>query len=234
MAERGTGDNRILRLGFAVAFLFAHGYSIGVSSFDAMKTSILHIGLMLLISTGIATQARDPEFLPDATGSTSQSADQRPAASPPFTTSPLQDFANRLEAAIKTKDLSAIMALYRTNGVLAAELAAENSRWQQIILEDADGKVSVYGKELGTLPSEQARKCYSELAQQLTKRPVTHIVMASFGHGIQLVLPLVSLEGRLWIVPSEKKQPRIELGGPANGSHPIRSETNRPSSAAGL
>ena len=32
IAEQGAGDNRILRLGFAVAFLFAHGSFVGVSA----------------------------------------------------------------------------------------------------------------------------------------------------------------------------------------------------------
>jgi len=32
--NEGAGDNRILRLGLAVAFLFAHGSSVGVSAFS--------------------------------------------------------------------------------------------------------------------------------------------------------------------------------------------------------
>jgi hypothetical protein len=46
---------------------------------------------------------------------------------------PLQDFASRLEAAINAKDLSAVMALYRTNGVPAADLAVETARWQRLL-----------------------------------------------------------------------------------------------------
>ena len=93
------------------------------------------------------------------------------------------------------------MALYQTNGVAAAELARENTRLQHVLGENVDGEISVYGKDLATLPSEQARRHWSEYAQRLAKRPVAHIVMVSLGQSVQLVLPLVSVDGTLCIVP---------------------------------
>ena len=144
-----------------------------------------------------------------------------------------KDFAGRLEAAVGTRDVRAVIALYQTNGVPAAELAGEVANWQRTLADDAQGKLLWYGKELATLPSEQAQRFWSEYVQRLTKRQVTHIVTVRFGGGVQFVLPLVSAEGKLWIVPSERNSPRIEPGGGANRSHPVTSQTNRAPAAAG-
>jgi hypothetical protein len=144
-----------------------------------------------------------------------------------------KDFADRLEAVVETRDVSAVIALYQTNGVPAAELAGEVARWQRILADYAQGKLLWYGKELATLPSEQAQRFWSEYVRGLTKRQVTHTVTVRFGGGVQFVLPLVSAKGKLWIVSSEKNSPRIEPDGAANRSQPVQRQTNRPSAAAG-
>jgi hypothetical protein len=131
-----------------------------------------------------------------------------------------KDFADRLEAAVGTKDVSAVIALYQTNGVPAVGLAGEVAKWQRILAGDARGKMFWYGKELATLPSEQARRFWSEYVQRLTEREVTHVVAIRFGGGAQFLLPLVSAQGKLWIVPSEKNSGSIEIGSPGGLSLP--------------
>ena len=98
----------------------------------------------------------------------------------------------------------------------AGELKVELARWQQIFADDAPTRVALWFKELSTLPP-QARELWTMQARQLTEREVTHLVSVSRASENKLqqvlVLPLVAVEDRLLIVPSDK--------------------TNRESSAAG-
>jgi hypothetical protein len=145
------------------------------------------------------------------------------------------DFAVRLEAAVGTRDVSAVMGLYRTNDVPAAELAGEVAKWQHRLTDDAhaQGKMLWFGKELGTLPSEEVRRWWGEYVQHLTKHHVTHVIQVWLGGSSRLTLPLVSVDGKLCIVPSENESPGGKPGGAAKGSQPVRPETNQTPGAAG-
>ncbi len=144
------------------------------------------------------------------------------------------DFGQRLKAAIDGRNLDAVLALYQTNGATAETLGLELAQWRQILADDTNAKVHLFGKELSTLPAE-ARKFWSEQAHHLTKHEVTHLVLVQSEAGVSLTLPLVVVDGRLLIVPSDARATgrRIEPSGPANGSQRTSSETNRTSSAAG-
>ena len=135
----------------------------------------------------------------------------------------LRDFADRLEAAVKTGTLKAVMALYQTNGVPALELQGEFGRWQSTLADDARGKLGFYGKEIATVPSAQGRLAWSQYVQGLTKRRVTHIGVFRFGRGVELTLPLVSTGGHLWIVPREQGSPRIDPSHGANQGQSVLS-----------
>lgn len=143
-------------------------------------------------------------------------------------------FISHIEVAVGHRDLAAIQALYRTNGVAAAELKSEMSRWPDLLAGEAKQPVAMYFKELSTLPPE-AHEAHTGRARRLTTQPVTHLVSVRLPAGYQVTLPLVLVGDRLWIVPSDKRRIplAIEPSGPVNGSQQIHPETNRPPPAAG-
>jgi len=145
-----------------------------------------------------------------------------------------REFISRLEAAVEHRDLAAIQALYQTNGVAAQELKLEMARWPELLAGDGKADVSLYFKELNTLPP-QAREVHIERARRLTKHEVSHLAFVHLPAAHKLTLPLVLVGDKLFVVPSEKRNTAssIKPNGPTNGSQPIRSETNRTSSAAG-
>ena len=145
-----------------------------------------------------------------------------------------REFVSRLQAAVEGRDFVAIQRLYQTNGIAEETLKFELGRWKQLLDENTKVTPGLWFKELATLPPK-ARQCWTEYAHGLTDREVTHLCFLILGSVVQLGLPLIVVDGRFVIVPSEKRNmtPRIEQDGPANGSQPIRSETNRTSSAVG-
>jgi hypothetical protein len=147
-----------------------------------------------------------------------------------------QEFESRLRAAVEGRDLVAIQRLYQTNGVAEETLKFELGRWKQLLDENTNVRPGLWFKELATLPPK-ARLHWTEYAHRLTDREVTHLCFLAFSPGnvVQLGLPLVVVDDRFLIVPSEKRSmaSRIEQDGAANGSQPIRPETNRTSVAAG-
>jgi hypothetical protein len=145
-----------------------------------------------------------------------------------------REFGSRLQAAVEGRDFVAIQRLYQTNGIAEETLKFELGRWKQLLDKNTNWTPGLSFKELATLPP-QARLAWTEYAHHLTDREVTHLCFLILGSVVQLGLPLIVVDGRFVIVPSEKRNmtPRIEQDGPANGSQPIRSETNRTSSAVG-
>ena len=143
-------------------------------------------------------------------------------------------FFTHFEAAVASRDLGAIEALYQTNSVTAQELKLEMARWPDLLAGEAKERMAWFFKELSTLPP-QAREAHTGRAHRLTKHEVTHLASLQLPSGFRLTLPLVLADGRLLIVPSEKRNatPRIEQIGPANERQPDRSGTNQTSSAAG-
>ena len=71
-----------------------------------------------------------------------------------------------------------------------------------------------YFKDLNALPSSQARMIWTSEAERLTARRVTHLAFIRCGSVAQLILPLVVVDNRFLIVPSEKIAAKvIEAGG---------------------
>jgi hypothetical protein len=194
-----------------------------------MKNVPLQAILLLLALAAAHSWAGDPQILPDFLKSGSAATARE--VPEPFLHRMI-DFQKRLEAAIETRDLVVIQALYQTNGIAAEDLKLEMARWPTLLSGEAKGGVALFFKELSTLPP-QARVAHTEQAQRLTKYEVTHLVLVRLPAGYTLTFPLVLLGDRLLIVPSEKILSKgIEPNGAANRSQPIRSGTNSTSSAA--
>jgi hypothetical protein len=185
---------------------------------------------LLLAFTGLPSSAGEPPLdsvrPKDASLETEGKSDPR-----------LWVFWGRLEAAVESRQLDAIAALYQTNDVTAVELKSELARWRQIVAEGVKPKGPFF-KVLSHLPPE-SHAYWTTNAHRLTRHEVTCFVIAAYMVGgqnkwEQMTLPLVLVGDSLLIVPSEKVSTKgIEQGGPATGSQPIRPETNRTSGAAG-
>ena len=147
-----------------------------------------------------------------------------------------QEFHNRLQTAVEARDLVAIQRLYQTNGVAKETLKFELGRWKQLLDENTKVTPGLWFKELSTLPPK-ARQCWTEYAHGLTDREVTHLCFLTFSprNVVRLGLPLVMVDGRLLIVPSEKmniasrieqdgapnRRPRFPLGGLGEFEYPF-------------
>lgn len=116
----------------------------------------------------------------------------------------LADFASRLNAAIESRNLVAIQALYQTNGVSVEELTIERDRWHRLFAENTGARLNSYFKELDKLPP-QARVLWTTRAHQMTTRQVSHLaaIYAVNQVRVLLELPLAVCDDRLWIVPSD-------------------------------
>jgi hypothetical protein len=114
----------------------------------------------------------------------------------------LKDFAARVRAAVESGEVADIDALYQSNGVTAEELNSEWARWKPMVEQNAK-TLLFYFKEICDLPPE-SRRYWSKKAHDLTQREVTHFAFVRSGNGVQLILPLAVIDGRLRIVPSEK------------------------------
>lgn len=116
----------------------------------------------------------------------------------------LADFASRLDAAIKSRDLVAIQALYQTNGVSVEELKIEIDRWQQVFADNTGTRLKPFFKELNTLPP-QARVFWTTRAHHMTTREVSHLAGISAANQVRVLLelPLAVYDDKLWIVPSD-------------------------------
>jgi hypothetical protein len=195
-----------------------------------MKTSGLRLALVLFAFTSASLWAGDPALFHSLSNVGLEEDTQVPLAPP---VNLFNDFRSRLEAAIQSRKIPAISALYQTNGVDAEDLKSELARWQPMIAEDAK-RVSLFGKDLSRLPPK-AHDFWTAQARRLTEREVAYFIFVQSENGIRLTLPLVVDGDRLLIVPSDKKtgSSGIEPSGSTNGSQPTGSKTNRTSSAAG-
>ena len=170
-----------------------------------MKNFLSPACLLLFALVSACSLADEPKFDPEF-GMIGAHAD---AQENPVTlarrSNPFRDFRLKIDAAIASRDINSIMALYQTNGVAAEALRVEVARWRQTLPQNAGQHFVVFGKELRTLPSAEAREFWSEHAHRLTHRPVTHLAMVH-GTGVQLIVPLVLSGERLLIVPSDAAQ----------------------------
>jgi hypothetical protein len=147
-----------------------------------------------------------------------------------------RDFEVRLKAAIEARDRSGLESLYQTNGVSAEQLKEEFNRWEPRLRLP---KVSIRAPGCIFRDLDRANKMWKKLAERLTPHRATHIVQLPTNAGYWM-LPLVEVDGRLLIVPSDKSRDMAlrwedaQPDGATNGSPRIHPETNSTPSAAGL
>ena len=195
-----------------------------------MRNVALQAFLLLLALAAADSWAGEPQMLPDYPKSGSSVTTRE--ATPEPGQRLMVDFQKRLEAAIESRDLVVIRALYQTNGIAAEDLKVEMARWPSLLRGEAKVGIALWFKELSTLPP-QARVIHTQRARSLTKYEVTHLVFVRLPAGYQLTLPLVLVEGRLLIVPSDAIKAEVgNQNSGTNGSQPLRSGTNSTSPAA--
>src|SRR5689334_21569403 len=158
-----------------------------------MKITLRALSIVLFLA-GNAAWAGDFGF-------PSEQPPVRPVENPSLTL--FNDFQSRLQAAINAHSTAAFMPLYQTNGATDQELKYELARWKQII-GDGTNILGLAYKELSTLPSEEARKTWTAEAHRFTDHEVTHLALVRLGGGVQFMLPLIVVDNKLLIVPSEK------------------------------
>jgi hypothetical protein len=141
-----------------------------------------------------------------------------------------RDFLRRLNAAVETRDMVALQALYQTNGSSAQQLNDELGRWRPMFEEDAKHRVSIQINRCIFRDFSRSNKLWKKLAERLTTHKATHLLelMASTGFWM---LPLVEVESRMLIVPSDKSQD-MSLRWEDDQDRGAQ-DTNRASSAAG-
>jgi hypothetical protein len=185
---------------------------------DPMKNAALQIFPLLIAFATTDSCVGEPQILPDYLKSASTATTRE--APPEQFQRLLVDFQKRLEAAIESRDLVVIQALYQTNGIAAEDLKVEMARWPSLLRGEAKAGVALWFKELSTLPP-QARVIHTERARSLTKYEVTHLVFVGLPAGYQVTFPLVLVGDRLLIVPSDKAAVGIEPSGAAKRTLPV-------------
>jgi hypothetical protein len=151
---------------------------------------------------------------------------------------PFSDFRARLRAAVGTRDMAAIKALYQTNGVSAEQLNEELSRWRPMLEGDAASRVSIQNHGCIFRDFSKSSSIWKHLAERLTTHKATHLVQLLTTKDYWM-LPLVEVESRLLIVPSDKskdmglKLEDIQPDRAANVSQPVPPTTNSPSGTSG-
>lgn len=168
-----------------------------------MRINPIQILLLLLVAVNPAAWADEFSWLHDF--STTDKAEIEPGPVVPFAPRSVvfDDFRVRLETAVSRRDPVAIQALYRIKGAVTQDLKLEIVRWQQRLPDLGEVRVSLMLKELDSLPAK-ARESWTKIANQLTQGEVTHLVGVSIMPGGSFqIFPLVMIEGKLWIVPSD-------------------------------
>jgi hypothetical protein len=180
-------------------------------SFDAVKNAALRALLLLLAFARLSLCAGELQLFPSFPLYGDRPATGQDTVIPLAPRSNLfSDFGSRLEEGIENRNLIAIQALYQTKAVTAKELELELARWRRVLSNDSNAKVLVQFKELSTLPPK-ARQIWSEQAHRLTRHGATHLAFVTSGAEVRLILPLVAVENRLLIVPSDKVNARSSI-----------------------
>jgi hypothetical protein len=150
---------------------------------------------------------------------------------------PCEEFMNRLKAAIAGGDMVAIQALYQTNGATVEQLRNELSRWAPMFEEDVKSRLTVQTQGTIFRDFSLSNPMWKRIAERLATHKATHLVELMTSRGYWM-LPLVELEGRLHIVPSDKsrdmgiRREDVQPGQAANESQPVAPDTNSTSGAA--
>ena len=170
-----------------------------------MKTTTLSLPLVFLSLAVVLSGAGQIPFAPGFGDDNDAPVDPRTPV--PLSTLPcaITDFEARVKVAVEQRSLVGVEELYQTNAVTADDLKRELARWQPLFAQPGDARVSLFFKELDTLPPK-ARQVWTDCARGLTTNKVTHLVHLQNGTATALVLPLVEIDGRLWIVPADKRR----------------------------
>ncbi|HEV2437368.1 MAG TPA: hypothetical protein VG077_15360 [Verrucomicrobiae bacterium] len=171
-----------------------------------MKIITLCLSLLLFGFAALLSRAGQIELAPGLGDDNREAAEPRTPVPPASGPNAMTDFARRVKVAVERRDLTGIWDLYQTNAAATDDLKRELNRWQPVLALAAGSRISVYFKELGTLPPT-ARQVWGDYARRLTTHKVTHLAFLLNGAQAVLVLPLVEVDGRLLIVPSDKQQP---------------------------
>jgi len=143
------------------------------------------------------------------------------------------DLSDRLKAAVLTSDLSAIQALYQTNGVSPEQLNEELRRWRPLLEGDAQHRVCILDHGCVFRDFSHSNKMWKKLANRLTSQKATHLVQLPTTAGYWN-LPLVDVQDRFLILPSDQSK---DMGfRPEDfeaGDLPVSANTNSTSGAAG-
>jgi hypothetical protein len=175
------------------------------SLFDAMKRTSLFASALLSGFAFIFSCAGQIQFASDFRTPMGADADsQTPIPLAPCADA-MMDFETRVQAIFANHDLDGIKDLYQTNSVTAADMQRELALWQPLFAQPADAKVSLFYKEFEGLPPT-ALQVWTGIARGLTTHKVTHLVHVQNGAGTASVFPLIKIDGRLWVVPSDKRQ----------------------------
>lgn len=148
------------------------------------------------------------------------------------------DFMGRLKAAIDTREMNALQGLYQTNGVSVDQLRDELSRWRPVLQGDAKSRVAIQTHGTIFRDFSLSNPVWKHLAERLTTHKSTHLVELMTSRDYWM-LPLVEIEGRLFMVPSDKGRDMglrwedVQPDRAVNESQPVPSNTNSTSEAAG-
>jgi hypothetical protein len=151
---------------------------------------------------------------------------------------PFREFRARLGSAVEARDMTALQALYQTNGVTPEQLDKELSRWRPMLEPDDKSRVSIQSHGTIFRDFKLSNPMWKRLAARLTSHTSTHLVELSTSKGYWM-LPLVEVEGRLFLVPSDKstdmglRREDVQPDRAPNETQPVPSNTNSTSDAAG-
>jgi len=188
----------------------------------------------LVIATIIAFTAHSPAFSQQTQvppqrieiGGESPSSKASPGTSFLPDENPFSEFTNELNAALQAHNVVALQALYQTNSVSAEEMERELARWRPIL--EGKAKPGVAVQERGTIFRDLSKSnvMWRGVVERATTHKATHLVeLYCNKYGYWLNLPLVEVEGRLCIVPSDKRESgfgSVQPGAAPNSAPPPR------------
>ena len=179
-----------------------------------MKNPPVQFVLLLFVVAGLSSSADQSENLPAVSKKSSVTAQPNtPAQDVSNEGSYYADFDARFKAAVQGRDIKAIEALYQTNGVSGEESHSELTCWQPFLAEDKEETNPRASRCCEPFYFKDLSKAWIEWTTQAharTTHSVSHLVFVRWMNGNlqgSTMLPLVLVQGQLFIVPSDKRKP---------------------------
>jgi hypothetical protein len=122
---------------------------------------------------------------------------------------PYKEFLDHLKAAIETRDTNALQNLYQTNGVSSEQLRDELNRWRPMLEPDDKSRLSIEGRWTMFRDFSRCSPTWKNFAERVSSHKSTHLVQLMTSRGSARgywMLPLVMVEGRLFLVPCDKSR----------------------------